>query len=138
MVSAALLSGMAVGLTHAWAQTSAPALYTEAQAERGRAVYERSCSSCHRLDLHGDSIDEVPPLVDEEFLGQWSGMPLRELSDFVRRNMPGNAARGLSSAEYSDVLAYLLKSNRMPAGSEELTEKTPLDTVALPGPKDLR
>ena len=138
MVSAALLSGMGASLTQAWAQASTRALYTEAQADRGRAVYERSCAGCHRLDLRGDATEEVPPLADEEFLGQWGGMPLRELSDFLRRNMPGNAARSLSSGEYSDVLAYLLKSNKMPAGSEELTEKTPLETVALPTPKDLR
>lgn len=119
-------------------QSDVPTLYTEAQAARGQAVYERACASCHRLDLHGDSTEEVPPLVDEEFLARWSDGPLRELSEFVRRNMPGNAARSLPPREYSDVLAYLLKSNRMPAGTAELTEMTPLDTVALPAPRDAR
>jgi len=119
-------------------QAREPAVYTDAQASRGQAVYERACASCHRLDLHGDSTDEVPPLVDDEFLARWSAGPLRELSDFIRRNMPGNAARSLSPGEYSDVLAYLLKSNTMPAGTQELTEMTPLDAVALPAAKDVR
>ncbi len=117
-------------------QAILPALFTEAQATRGQAIYERACASCHRFDLLGDAIEEVPPLVDEDFIATWGGAPLRELSDFVRKNMPGNAARSLSPRDYSDVLAYLLKANKMPAGTEELTEMTPLDRVAMPRLKD--
>lgn len=131
---------MATTLTQAWAGAQVPAapataraLYTEAQAARGSATYERACASCHRLDLLGDSTEEVPPLVDDEFRSRWGDVPLRELSDFVRRNMPGNAARSLSPSEYSDVLAFVLKSNQMPAGTQELTDTTPLDAVTLAG-----
>jgi cytochrome c len=136
-----VLSGVSWGLTQAWAEGLPPraqprGLYTEAQATRGLAVYERACAGCHRLDLLGDATEEVPPLVDEEFVARWGSAPLKELSDFVRQNMPGNAARSLSSGDYSDVLAYLLKANRMPAGTQELTAMTPLDNVSLPRPKE--
>jgi hypothetical protein len=61
------------------------------------------------------------------FLNTWSGRLLSELFGFLRERMPKNDPGSLSADEYTQVLAYLLRMNRMPAGQEEL----PADSVAM-------
>ena len=61
-------------------------VYTEAQAERGRASYQQSCLSCHRDDLRGDNT--APSLVGESFLFLWGDMEVGELSARIQKLMP--------------------------------------------------
>src|SRR5690242_9362493 len=46
-------------------------VFTQAQAERGRDVYRKSCSACHKADLLGESA--APALAGAEFVQRWVG-----------------------------------------------------------------
>jgi mono/diheme cytochrome c family protein len=52
LIAAALLIPLAAPLT-SLAQASKPALYTDAQATAGAAVYAQSCAACHGSQLEG-------------------------------------------------------------------------------------
>ena len=94
--------------------------YSQAQANRGHAVFERACASCHGADLHGDENAEVPGLVDESFDRSWRGEPLSALFDKASKTMPADRPGTLTPAEYADIIAYILQANRFTAGVDEL------------------
>ncbi|MBV9506557.1 MAG: cytochrome c [Acidobacteriia bacterium] len=111
-------------------------VYTPAQARRGRQIFKDQCASCHGVDLAGFS---GPPLKGTIFLDRWREFPLEVLFDLIKTTMPANNAGGLSHAAYLDVLAYLLESNEIPAGSKELTDQVAAGTrlVGKDGPQPL-
>jgi S-disulfanyl-L-cysteine oxidoreductase SoxD len=92
-------------------------VYTDGQADRGRAQYAQRCAMCHGPVLEGNG--EAPPLTGE-FIPDWAGMSLADLHDKIRITMPLNAPGTLTPAAASDVLAYILKADGFPAGSREL------------------
>jgi S-disulfanyl-L-cysteine oxidoreductase SoxD len=93
-------------------------VYTEEQAKRGEALYEKQCSACHGDKLAGR--ESAPPLTGGAFLSNWNGLPLSDLFERVRRTMPQNAPGKLSRQQNADILAYLLSFNKFPAGKTEL------------------
>jgi S-disulfanyl-L-cysteine oxidoreductase SoxD len=93
-------------------------VYTEQQAKRGEALYEKQCSACHGDKLAGR--ESAPPLTGGAFLSNWNGLPLSDLFERVRRTMPQNAPGKLSRQQNADILAYLLNFNKFPAGKIEL------------------
>lgn len=93
-------------------------VYTEAQAARGKAVYDASCSSCHGPELGGV---DGPALAGVDFLRNWLEDDLNSLYTKIHRRMPGDAPGSLSERETVDVVSYLLRMNEFPAGAEELT-----------------
>ena len=93
------------------------AVYTAAQASKGEDTFTGICKSCH------SPADYTLPA----FTGAWAGKPLFELYSFISQNMPKNEPGTLSAAEYTQVIAYLLKLNGMPAGDTEL----PADSIPL-------
>ena len=101
------------------ARTVWDGVYTEAQAERGRASYQQTCVSCHRDDLRGDST--APSLVGESFLFLWGDMEVGELSARIRKVMPPERPGSLSVQTYTDIVAFILQKNAFPAGSTELS-----------------
>jgi cytochrome c553 len=100
------------------ARTVWDGVYTEAQAERGRAAYQQSCVSCHRDDLRGDNT--TPSLVGESFLFLWGDMEVGELSARVQKLMPPERPGSLPVQTYADIVAFILQKNAFPAGSTEL------------------
>lgn len=92
-------------------------VYTNAQAARGQALTQSNCSTCHNAGEWTSS----------HFGTMWSGKPLQALHQFLREAMPLNAPGKLSPSEYSDIVAYMLKLNGVPAGQKEL----PAETAAL-------
>ena len=90
--------------------TTKKGVYTAQQAARGRDVYAGSCKSCHTPESH----------TGATFTSTWNKRSLSELYGFIRDRMPKNEPGSLSAEEYADVVAYLLKMNRMPAGQAEL------------------
>jgi len=93
-------------------------VYTQAQAERGKASYATHCAECHGPDLEGTSFgDGTPALKRDDFM---AGKSLKEVLDKVKRAMPFNAPGSLSNAVYLDVLAFVLRENGYPAGTQEL------------------
>ena len=93
-------------------------VYTDAQAERGHALYMQSCSMCHGADLSGSF--ETPPLVGR-FMPYWSGSTLDVLFDYVSTAMPMHNPGALSAGANTDIVAFILKSNNIPSGPKELS-----------------
>ncbi len=99
-------------------------VYSEAQAIRGRDIYEGACGLCHgrRLNGAGDDPDmrSTPPLARAKFLRDWEGRSLATLLEYTRATMPENNPGSLTEQEYVDVIAYMLSVSRIPAGDDEL------------------
>ena len=91
-------------------------VYTAAQAERGRAQYERTCRACHGADLSGAY---ASPLVGNTFFRNWSGLTLDHLFQQIQ-TMPPSEPR-LDDPVYLDLLTFILSANGTPAGDAELT-----------------
>ena len=98
-------------------------VYTDAQAKRGSATYEKSCSSCHGAALEGK--DEAPSLTGGEFGAAWNELSLNDLFERMRKSMPKGAPGSLQPEQYADVLAFVLQKNGAPAGSAELPKEAP-------------
>jgi cytochrome c5 len=113
------------------ATTVADGVYTDAQANRGAAVYDASCAGCHRADLAGGP--NGPSLREERFARVFADKDLKTLFTKVATTMPRGAAGSLGENVYLDVVAHMLKENGFPAGSRELTSDA-LDGIrVVPG-----
>ena len=127
------LLGSALRL-HAQAPASVTAgVYTADQAKRGQTVYGDACAKCHLDDLSGGATS--PPLVGDNFLGGWKGKTLGALFDEVKMTMPFDSPGSLTPAQYADVLAYILQSNKYPTGAKELEKEAgPLQGIKIEAP----
>jgi mono/diheme cytochrome c family protein len=96
-------------------------VYTKEQAKRGETLYAQNCSSCHGPDLSGN--DEAAPLTGANFLSNWDGLTVGDLSERVRISMPPNKTGKLSRQEIVDILSYVLSVNTFPSGKSELDSK---------------
>lgn len=95
-------------------------VYSNRQAERGRAIYETRCAGCHGDKLEGASAGS--PLTGPSFLSNWSGRPLSDLVDKIQRTMPFDAPGTLSRQESTDLAAHILRAGAYPAGQADLAE----------------
>ena len=99
-------------------------VFTERQAERGRATYPGACGLCHGRRLNGAPDDpdmpSTPPLVRARFLRNWDGRSLATLFEYTRATMPEDNPGSLTDEEYVEVIAYMLSVGGMPAGEAEL------------------
>ncbi|OYQ31999.1 class I cytochrome c [Sandarakinorhabdus cyanobacteriorum] len=109
-------------------------IYTVEQADRGAGVYAQRCGACHGAALNGTG--EAPPLIGGEFVSHWDTMTVGDLYDRVRTTMPQNDPQSLSREDYADVLAFLLKTNGFPAGSQPLDKRSEvLATIGITAEK---
>ena len=95
-------------------------IYTESQAQRGKAVYLEHCVECHKEDLRGDQ-QMTPSLVGIAFAFRWKDKKLYDYFVGLRDTMPQAAPGTLGEETYADLVAYLLAANQYPAGEEELS-----------------
>lgn len=99
-------------------------VYTTSQAERGAQVFERECRTCHKESLP----DRVLPAArGGRFMEAWSEDTLESLFTLIKMSMPRGAPASLSDSAYTDIVAYILHLNELPAGSDQL------ETNALTG-----
>jgi mono/diheme cytochrome c family protein len=106
-------------LTHAQAaRTVRDGVFTDAQAARGQATYQKQCASCHGDKLQGS---QGPPLVADAFLSHWHTQPLSDLASKIRNTMPADASGTLTPQQSVDLVAFLLKSGGFPAGKTDLS-----------------
>ncbi len=89
-------------------------VYSAAQAARGQAVFEGTCTACH----------DTARFTGGDFMTAWTGKSMGELFKVVSTTMPEDNPGALKPQQYVDVLAYFLKLNEFPAGSEELKAET--------------
>ncbi len=131
----AILVALAIGASYRTLRAQAPqgespsdtrsvwnGVYTEEQAERGEPLYRANCASCHGDTLKGAG--ETPPLSGGSFMANWNGLTLGDLFERIRRTMPQDKPGRLSRQYKADVLAYVLKVNKFPAGKTELEHQT--------------
>lgn len=85
-------------------------VYSEAQAARGQQKFEGTCTACH----------DTARFTGPEFVNAWAGQPLHALFDTVSATMPEDNPGSLEPQQYGDVIAYFLKLNGYPAGTDEL------------------
>lgn len=93
-------------------------IFTEAQAERGRAAYEAHCAECHGEGLGGGEM--APGLTGVAFRFRWRGLTVADIYDSVESTMPPEEPATLGDRTYIDVVAFLLSANGYPAGDREL------------------
>lgn len=85
-------------------------VYLAEQAERGEDVFLDVCANCHSgSEFRG-----------ENFQLNWVGRTVRDLFRLVSTSMPQDSPGRLSEQQYVDVIAYLLKMNKYPAGETAL------------------
>ena len=97
-------------------------LYTQGQASRGERRFQQLCADCHRTI-------EITRSWFAGTIHQTAG----DLLLIMSMTMPEGSPGSLSSEEYADILAYLLRLNDYPAGEEELpTDFALLETIPIP------
>jgi mono/diheme cytochrome c family protein len=119
-VSAAAVFGVST-LTYAQqaAQRSVwTGVYTQAQADRGKVLFGNNCAKCHGEGLAG--MDEIPPLQGPHFMADWETQSIADLVQRIHNTMPLDNPGALSNASSTDVVAYLMLENGIPAGNTEL------------------
>ena len=101
------------------AQSAKPALFTDAQATAGAAVYSSSCAACHGQQMEGVA---APALKGQPFgeMATAQSMTAQALLDVVANTMPQSDPGSLKPEEYSAVTAYILQQNAYPAGTTAL------------------
>jgi mono/diheme cytochrome c family protein len=105
-------------------------VYSDAQAKRGRELYNSKCLSCHGADLSGGEM--APPLVGIGFQSNWNGLSAGDLSERIRVSMPLGAEGSLSRQQVSDIVAAIFAAGDYPAGANELPrESDVLKTIQI-------
>ena len=96
-------------------------VYTEEQAKRGQDAYAADCASCHQADLGGDGF--APALSGPEFSSAWNDLSVGDLYDRIRQSMPPSNPGAVPAPAKVDIVAFILKANKVPAGSAELPKE---------------
>lgn len=91
-------------------KTTNSGVYTAAQAERGKKVFEAKCTACH----------DTARFTGEAFIDPWAGKPLKDVWDIASGTMPEDNPGSLPQQDYGDIIAYFLQLNAFPAGDAEL------------------
>jgi mono/diheme cytochrome c family protein len=118
MVCFLLLTGMSGAHAQETTRSTSQGVYTEEQAKRGAAAYNTQCASCHGADLRSTD-REVSNLTDYSFK-RWIGKTVGEMFEATRDTMPPREERSLSDQIYLDIVTYILRFNKVPAGLQEL------------------
>ena len=123
----AVIAGLASGLSgqSGPGRTVRDQVYSDAQAVRGKAVYNDQCSNCHDGGAMG------PALTGADFLASWESKSVRALYDRVLNTMPSDAPGTLQQKEALDVMAYLIKANGFSAGADELSAPDALNEIKI-------
>ena len=100
-------------------------VYTEEQATRGEALYGEHCVKCHGATLQGNG-EGAFPLTGATFKSTWNGVSMGALFDRVRLSMPQDKPGSMTRQQVADLLAFILRTNKFPAGKEELARQTDL------------
>jgi quinoprotein glucose dehydrogenase len=127
---ASLLIFLSISAAHAQG-----GLYTEDQAKKGEAAYDANFSTCHGSELR--SADrEVPNLVDRWFRSGWVGKTVAEKFEMIRDTMPPKEPHSLADQVYLDIVAYILRFNKIPGGNQALMPGPALKQLTIPAPTD--
>jgi cytochrome c len=101
------------------AKSTSSGVFSNEQAKRGEAAYNANCVTCHGAELRSTD-REIPHLSDKSFKFGWIGKTIAEKYELVRDTMPPKEEHSLSDQVYLDIVTYILKFNKVPAGDQEL------------------
>ena len=102
-------------------------VYSAAQASRGEYAYsDYQCGICHGDALDGDS--GIPALAGSDFMTDWDGQSVLALVRHIHSMQISNRD-DIGIVQATDLTAFILRENRIPAGSSDL----PVDRHALAG-----
>ena len=118
LLTAAVVVTPADVWTNAQQLTTWDGVYTDTQADRGEKLYAGRCAKCHGDALQG--VEAAPALAGTTFYGNWDGESLDALFERMRTSMPLDRPGSLTRAENTDLLAYILRVARFPAGARML------------------
>ena len=118
LVLVAMLAGVSAKPAAAQGRTVLEGVYTDDQANRGKAAVETNCASCHQNDLAGA---QGPALKGETFLSHYQDGDVGALFARIKTSMPRGNVGGLSDDMYIDIVTYILQTNAFPSGRGELS-----------------
>jgi mono/diheme cytochrome c family protein len=150
LAAAVLGSGLFV-LTGQQPGPAPSGIFTEAQAEAGRAAYENTCGQCHTPTLMGrkGAPGELPPLSAlsakyQEFIGprgyvaplagktfidRWGSKTAAQLIARFQETVPAFPPEGMNDETTVNITAYILQVNGAKPGTRPLT-RTASDIVS--------
>lgn len=100
-------------------------VFTQEQADRGKAVFGSPCGLCHGGRLNGVPDDQdmlpAPPLARLNFLRSWDGRTLGALYSYTRWTMPKSNPGFLPEEDYIAIVAHMLATSGAPAGDTPLS-----------------
>ena len=100
-------------------------VYSESQADHGEETYMGVCVGCHPAGTY----------TGETFKAAWSGRPLSDLFDQIKEKMPKNDPGSLSPEQTAQLVSYILRLNKVPAGKADLPADTdPLKDIKIEMP----
>jgi len=97
-------------------------VFTAAQAETGKSVYDSSCKTCHDMRFYRD------------ILKSYNNQPVLWLWESILGTMPADNPGSLMLEEYTDVIAYILSENGFPAGEAKLDPDNGMDAIKVLSP----
>ena len=90
-------------------RSTADGVFTEDQAARGADLQTNICGRCHQ-----------PAFYTGGLIDSWAGNTVGALYQLIINTMPEDTPSSLKDQEYADLMAYILKINGYPVGSDEL------------------
>ena len=121
LIVGGFLASLGVAVAAQATRSTNEGVYTADQAKKGEATYKEQCAACHGDNLEGSG--PMPPLAGKDFLANWGGKTVGDLYEKTQTTMPATAPGTLMPAQVADILAFLLKSSKYPAGSTALEGK---------------
>lgn len=101
-------------------------VFSAAQVEAGREVFESVCMNCHEIEeftAAGAYLDDV------------EGKKLWETFEYIWAEMPEDDPASLDPAEYAAVLSYIFSVYGLPAGDTDLPiDRASLEAITITGP----
>ena len=94
-------------------------VFTAAQVETGKNVYDSSCKTCHDMRFFRDIVKS------------YYYQPVLWLWESILGTMPADNPGSLMLDEYTDVIAYILSENGFPAGDAKLDPDNGMDAIKL-------
>ena len=110
IVACAVLFGASAAAQSSATRSVKEGVYSAKQAERGGSLYGEKCTSCHAARMWGSD---------------WTERSVWDIYDTINSFMPQDSPGSLSPQETRDIVAYILKTNKIPSGASELPDCRP-------------
>ena len=104
-------------------------IFTAAQADAGRGVYDQNCAGCHGANFQGSG--DAPALAGGTFMLHWRPKMVSELFGEIIQTMPPTSPGSLGEAAGLNVTAYILMRNGAQAGTRPLTPGAAMQISAV-------